>query len=32
MQTDYKEENKSSLLKRFRFIPHKEHNVDLWEE
>jgi hypothetical protein len=32
MQTYYEEENKSSLLKRLRFVPHKEQNVDLWED
>jgi hypothetical protein len=29
MQTDYEEENKSSLLIRVQFVLHKEQNVDI---
>jgi hypothetical protein len=28
MQTDYKEENVSSLLINFQFVYHKEQNID----
>jgi len=32
MQTDYEEENKSSLIIRGWIVPHKEQNVELWKD